>query len=298
MSRIGFIGLGIMGTPMAKRIAEKGHELLVYDINRKSVEELERFGAKAAELSEIGRTCDFIFLILPNGNIVKSTLFSQGGLAEYMKPGTVVIDMSSVTPVESIYCHKEMEKIGVAFLDAPVSGGEPMAISGSLSFMVGGDESVFNDSLPLLHLMGTSAILVGGPGSGSTTKLANQIIVNLNIAALGEALVFGMKAGVDPEKMIQAIQGGFAGSAVMEAKAPMIMERNFKPGGKISVIHKDIRNVLNTAHELDIPVPMTAQLFEMLQGLKVSGIMEEDHGAMVKHFEKLAGVEVRKSEKK
>lgn len=297
MGKVGFIGLGIMGKPMAKQMLKKGSELFVFDINKEAVAELVSGGAKESTPLEIGRTCDFIFTILPNGSIVKETLFNQGGLAKEIKPGTVVVDMSSVTPVESKYCYDELKKVGAFFLDAPVSGGEPKAIDGTLSFMVGGDEEAFNKALPLLNQMGASAVLVGGSGSGSTTKLANQIIVNLNIAALGEALVFAMKAGVDPEKVFMAIRGGLAGSAVMEAKAPMIMNRNFEPGGKISVNHKDIMNVVNTAHELDIPVPMSAQLFEVFQGMKVRGLMNDDHGALVKHFELLADVEVKKGDR-
>lgn len=297
MTKVGFIGLGIMGKPMAKQMIKKGSDLLVFDINEKAVAELVLEGAKASTPLEIGQTCNFIFTILPNGSIVKATLFNEGGLAKEIKPGTVVVDMSSVTPVESKYCYDELKKAGAFFLDAPVSGGEPKAIDGTLSFMVGGDEEAFNKALPLLNQMGASAVLVGGSGSGSTTKLANQIIVNLNIAALGEALVFAMKAGVDPEKVFMAIRGGLAGSAVMEAKAPMIMNRDFHPGGKIAVNHKDIMNVVNTAHELDIPVPMSAQLFEVFQGMKVRGLMNDDHGALVKHFEMLANVEVKKGDR-
>jgi len=297
MSKVGFIGLGIMGSPMAKQMISKGTELLVFDISEKAVSELVSAGATASSLAEIGQECDFIFTILPNGSIVKSTLFGEGGVAKHIKPGTVVVDMSSVTPVDSKYCYDELRELGASFLDAPVSGGEPKAIDGTLSFMVGGDEEAFTKTLPLFYQMGSSAVLVGESGSGSTTKLANQIIVNLNIAALGEALVFAMKAGVDPEKVFMAIRGGLAGSAVMEAKAPMIMNRNFKPGGKLSINHKDIKNVVDTAHELSIPVPMSAQLFEVMQGLKVRGLMDDDHGALVKHFELLAGVEVQKGEK-
>ncbi len=297
MKKVGFIGLGIMGKPMAKQMIKKGSDLLVFDINKNAVAELVSEGAKASTPLEIGQACDFIFTILPNGSIVKETLFNEGGLAREIKPGPVVVDMSSVTPVESKYCYDELKTVGAFFLDAPVSGGEPKAIDGTLSFMVGGDEEAFNKALPLLNQMGASAVLVGGSGSGSTTKLANQIIVNLNIAALGEALVFAMKAGVDPEKVFMAIRGGLAGSAVMEAKAPMIMNRDFHPGGKISVNHKDIMNVVNTAHELDIPVPMSAQLFEVFQGMKVRGLMNDDHGALVKHFEMLANVEVEKGDR-
>jgi 2-hydroxy-3-oxopropionate reductase len=294
MNKIGFIGLGIMGNPMARNMVKSGSELMVYDILEEAVNGLVEAGAQKASLKEIGENCDVVFTILPNGSIVKDTLFKEDGVAAYLKSGAVVVDMSSVTPVESRYCYDGLKKKGVSFLDAPVSGGEPKAHDGTLAFMVGGDEEAYNKVHPLLMQMGANAVLVGGSGSGSVTKLANQIIVNLNIATLGEALVFAMKAGVDPEKVYQAIRGGLAGSAVMDAKAPMIMDRNFKPGGKISINHKDIKNVVNTAHDLDIPVPMSAQLFELMQGLKVRGLMDDDHGALVKHFEALAGVEVRK----
>lgn len=298
MNKIGFIGLGIMGNPMARNMVRNGSELMVFDIAEDAVQGLVEAGAQKASLREIGENCDVVFTILPNGSIVKDTLFKEDGVAAYLKSGAVVVDMSSVTPVESRYCYEGLKKNGVSFLDAPVSGGEPKAHDGTLAFMVGGDEEAYEKVHPLLMQMGANAVLVGGSGSGSVTKLANQIIVNLNIATLGEALVFAMKAGVDPEKVYQAIRGGLAGSAVMDAKAPMIMDRNFKPGGKISINHKDIKNVVNTAHDLDIPVPMSAQLFELMQGLKVRGLMDDDHGALVKHFEALAGVEVRKGGRK
>ena len=295
MSKIGFIGLGIMGRPMAKNMLAKGSDLLVFDIDRRAMADVVANGGKAASLPEIGESCEVVFTILPNGSIVKDVLFGPEGVAATLKSGAVVVDMSSVTPVDSRFYSERLAEQGVHFLDAPVSGGEPKAIDGTLSFMVGGNEAVFARILPLLKQMGSNAVLVGGPGSGSITKLTNQIVVNLNIAALGEAMVFAAKAGVDPEKVFQAIRGGLAGSAVMEAKAPMILERNFKPGGKISINHKDIKNVLATAHELDIPVPMSAQLFEIMQNLKVRGLMDDDHSGLVKYFEQLAQTEVRKA---
>ena len=295
MSKIGFIGLGIMGNPMARNMLAKGSQLLVFDIAEPAVSGLVEAGAIAATLQEIGSSCDVIFTILPNGSIVKAALFGEYGVASAIRPGSAVVDMSSVTPAESRYCYESLKKLGVSFLDAPVSGGEPKAIDGTLAFMAGGDEQTFERVRPLLMQMGASALLIGGPGSGSITKLANQIVCNLNVSALCEALVFAAKAGVDPEKVFQAIRGGLAGSVIMEAKAPMILDRNFKPGGKIAINHKDIRNVLNTAHDLDIPVPMSAQLFEVMQALKVRGLMDDDIGAIVKHYELLAGVEVKRA---
>lgn len=294
MEKIGFIGLGIMGKPMAKSMVLKGSELLVFDIDREAVDDMEKVGATFATLKEIGEQCDIIFTILPNGSIVENTLFKLDGVATNIREDTIVIDMSSVTPIDSKYCCEKLANKGVHFLDAPVSGGEPKAIDGTLSFMVGGKEDIFNRALPFFMQMGTNAVLVGDVGSGSVTKLVNQIIVNLNIAALGEALVFATKAGVNPEKVFQAIRGGLAGSTVMEAKAPMMISRDFSPGGKISINHKDIKNVIDTAHDLEIPVPMTAQLFEIMQGLKVRNLMDEDHSAIVKHFELLASTQVKK----
>lgn len=294
MATVGFIGLGIMGAPMAANLLKKGRQLMVNDKVRPNVDKLVAQGATSATPREIGNSCDLVFTILPNGSIVKDVLFGADGLAAHLKEGAVVVDMSSVTPVESTFCHGELKKRGVGFLDAPVSGGEPKAIDGTLAFMVGGEPSIYEEVKPLLLDMGASAVLVGGPGSGSTTKLVNQIIVNMNIATLSEALVFAKKAGVDPEKVYSAIRGGLAGSAVMDAKTPLILSRNFAPGGKISINHKDIKNVVATAHEMDIPVPMTASLFEIFQILKLRGLMDEDHGAIVKYFESLSGVTVTK----
>ncbi len=184
----------------------------------------------------------------------------------------------------------------VGFLDAPVSGGEPKAIDGTLAFMVGGAQEDFERALPYFQKMGASALLVGSSGSGSIAKLANQIIVNLNITAVAEALVLAAKAGADPEKVYQAIRGGLAGSTVLDAKAPMMITRNFKPGGKLSINLKDIKNVMTTAHALDVPLPFTSQLLEVMQALKVAGHIEDDHSGIVQYFEELAGVQVKKAE--
>ena len=298
MERVGFIGLGIMGRPMARNMIEKGSQLLVNDIDSAAVDLVVGYGAEAASLARIGAECDVIFTILPSGAIVRETLFKSDGIAVNLKKGAVVIDMSSVTPVDSQFCAEHLVEYGADFLDAPVSGGEPKAIDGTLSFMVGGAEDVFERVKPLLLQMGSSAVLTGSVGSGSVTKLVNQIIVNMNIAVLGEGLVFAAKAGVDPARVFEAIRGGLAGSTVMEAKAPMMIDRDFRPGGKISINHKDIKNVLETAHALDIPVPFSAQLFEIMQGLKVKGQMGEDHSSLVKHFERLADIEVKRGVQK
>ncbi|WWR15645.1 2-hydroxy-3-oxopropionate reductase [Lachnospiraceae bacterium JLR.KK008] len=291
--KVGFIGLGIMGKPMAKNLLKEQVQLVVSDLNKAAVQELTELGAETGSYKEIGQTCDIILTILPSGGIVQDVLFGEGGVAEGLSAGKLVCDMSSVTPGESRTCYEKLKEIGVGFVDAPVSGGEPGAIAGSLAIMCGGDEADFAKLQPLFAILGNSSLLIGGSGSGSVTKLANQIIVNLGIATVSEALVLATKAGADPMKVYQAIRGGLAGSAVLDAKAPMMCARNFVPGGKISINHKDIKNVINTAHDLDVPLPLTAELFEIMQALKVGGHMDEDHAGIVQYFEKLADVEVK-----
>ncbi|MCI8326826.1 MAG: 2-hydroxy-3-oxopropionate reductase [Lachnospiraceae bacterium] len=296
MSKVGFIGLGIMGKPMAKNLLKANVDLLVCDLNKEAVEEVKAAGASVGTYEEIGAQCDTVFLILPNGDISKDVLFGEGGVAKTLSAGKVVCDMSSVTPVESKECYEGLAKIGVGFIDSPVSGGEPGAINGTLAFMAGGDQKDFDKLMPYFDIMGSSAVLIGDSGSGSVTKLANQIIVNNTIAIVSEAFVLASKAGADPVKVYNAIRGGLAGSAVLDAKIPMIVERNFVPGGKISINHKDIKNVVNTAHALDVPIPYSAQLYEILQTLKIHGHMNDDHGGIVQYFEGLADVQVKKVE--
>lgn len=297
MQKIGFIGLGIMGRPMALNLLRKGVPLMVNDIVEEAVAVLTEAGAEYGDYTSIAAQCPIIFTILPNGPIVDMALFSETGLATHLKPGQIVSDLSSVSPYEARSFGERLERIGVHFVDCPVSGGEPKAMDGTLSFMAGGSADVFEKLKPYYLKMGASAILTGPVGSGCVTKLANQIIVNMNIASLSEALVFAQKAGADVEKVYEAIRGGAAGSVMLDAKAPMILNRDFKPGGRISINRKDIRNVLNEANAIDCPVPLSAQLYEIMQSLKVAGQMEEDHGSIVKYFERLAGVEVRKKER-
>lgn len=296
MGKVGFIGLGIMGKPMAKNLLKAGVELIVCDLNEEAVNEVAAAGAAVGTYAEIGAECQTVFLILPNGDISKSVLFDEEGVASALTSGKVVCDMSSVTPVESKECFERLEKQGVGFVDAPVSGGEPGAINGTLAFMAGGKQEDFNALLPYFDIMGSSAVLIGNSGSGSVTKLANQIIVNNTIAIVSEAFVLATKAGADPVKVYEAIRGGLAGSAVLDAKIPMIVDRNFVPGGKISINHKDIKNVVNTAHSLDVPIPYSAQLYEILQTLKIHGHMNDDHAGIVQYFEALADVQVKKVE--
>ena len=298
MSKVlGFIGLGIMGRPMCRNLLANGVTLLVNSRSQDPVLELEKDGAKAASKTEIGQKCDIIFTMLPSGPVVQEVLFGEGGVASGLRPGAIVCDMSSVRPDESRLCHERLRQLGVGFVDAPVSGGEPMALAGTLAFMAGGEQADFDQLLPYFRIMGASAELVGASGAGSLAKLANQIIVNLNIAAVAEALVMAQRAGADPEKVFQAIRGGLAGSAVLEAKAPMMLGRDFRPGGRLSIIWKDLDNALAAARASGSPTFLTAQLFEIIQALKADGRLDEDHSAIVRFFEKLAGLELAPGER-
>lgn len=291
---IGFVGLGIMGKPMAKNLLKAGYSLLVYDVVKDSVNEVAAAGAKAAKSSkEVAENCETIVTMLPNSPHVKSVIFGEGGIAEGAKKGTIIVDMSSIDPMVSKEVSEKLKEKGIIYLDAPVSGGEPKAIDGSLSIMVGGPSDAFESVKEMLLVMGASAVLVGDVGSGNVTKLANQIIVALNIAAMSEALVLATKAGVSPEKVFEAIKGGLAGSTVLNAKVPMVLNRNFKPGFRIELHIKDLMNTMDTAHQLGVPLPLTGQVLEMMQALKVDGKATNDHSALVQYYEKLAGVEVK-----
>lgn len=292
---IGFIGLGIMGGPMSLNLIKAGHSLIVYDINTIAVDKLVASGAVAASSPKVvAENSDIIFTMLPNSRHVKEVVLGQSGIINGAKEGSIVIDMSSITPVVSKEIAAEIAKKGLKMLDAPVSGGEPKAIDGTLAIMVGGNEEVFESVKDVLYNMGASVTLVGENGCGVTAKLANQIIVNLNIAAMSEALVLAAKAGIDIEKMYQAIRGGLAGSAVLDAKLPLILDRNFVAGGRIDINLKDIANVMETAHEIDVPLPLSSHLLEIFHALKADGKAGDDHGGIVQYYEKLAHVEVRK----
>ena len=291
--KLGLIGLGIMGKPMARNLLKAGYDLTVYDINKGPVKEVVEAGAReAADVREIGANCDIIMTMLPDSPHVKSVVLGEGGLIETIREGSVFIDMSSINPVASQEISAELEKKGVKMLDAPVSGGEPKAIDGTLAFMVGGPQDVFDKCKPILEAMGSSVVRCGDIGAGNTTKLANQIIVALNIAAVSEAFMLAEKAGVDPQLVFEAIRGGLAGSTVMEAKAPMIMAGNFKPGFKIDLHIKDLNNALSAGHSVGSPLPLTAQVMEMLQVLRIDGCGQDDHSAIAKYYEKLANTKI------
>ena len=290
--KIGLIGLGIMGKPMAKNLLKAGYDLTVSDLNQASVDEIVAAGAKAATNAEIGETCDVVLTMVPNSPQVKAVMLGEDGVAAHMKPGSVFIDMSSINPVASKEIAAELAKRGIEMLDAPVSGGEPKAIDGTLSFMVGGKQEVFDQYKDILGAMGTSVVRCGDVGAGNTTKLANQIIVACNIQAVSEALTLAKMAGVDPELVFQAIRGGLAGSTVMNAKAPMMIEGNDKPGFKIDLHIKDLNNALDCAHTVGAPVPMTAEVQEILQWLHNGGYGQSDHSAIAKYYEKITGIQI------
>lgn len=291
--KVGFIGLGIMGRPMSKNLVKAGHELVVFDFNKKAVADLVSCGAEeAANGKEVAQKCDVVITMVPNSPHVRAAVLGENGVAEGAHAGSVVIDMSSIDPTESKAIGGELAKVGIDMLDAPVSGGEPKAIDGTLSVMVGGKKELFDKYYDLLMVMAGSVVYVGELGAGNVAKLANQIVVAVNIAAVSEALTFAKKAGADPELVYQAIRGGLAGSTVMDAKAPMMLDRNFKPGFRIELHIKDLNNALNAAHAISSPVPLTAQLMEIMQFLKSEGCDKEDHSSIVKYYEKIANVTV------
>jgi 2-hydroxy-3-oxopropionate reductase len=294
MTKIGFIGLGIMGKPMAKNLLKAGHSLTVYDVLPQPVSEVVAAGAATAASSrEVAQRSDVVITMLPNTPDVKAAVLGPGGVLEGARPGLLFIDMSSIAPLASQEIAARLREKGVAMLDAPVSGGEPKAIEGTLAIMVGGPEDAFRQAEPILKAMGTSVTLVGDIGSGNVAKLANQIIVALNIAAMSEAMVLATKAGVSPEKVFEAIRGGLAGSTVLNAKMPLALKGNFKPGFRIELHIKDLRNALDTAHDLGVPLPLSSGVLEIMQALRTDGHAKDDHGGIIQFYEKLAHVVVR-----
>jgi len=287
--KIGFIGLGIMGKPMGKNLLAAGHELVVSNHNESAADELVELGAqRAATPKEIAEQVDLVITMLPNSPQVAAVALGEVGIIEGSHPGLVYVDMSSIAPLAAREVSEALAEKGISMLDAPVSGGEPKAIDGTLSIMVGGDRAVFDDVQPVLAAMGNTVVHVGEIGAGNIAKLANQVVVAVNIAVVAEALVFSQKAGVSPEAVFEAIRGGLAGSTALEAKAPMMLDRNFKPGFRINLHIKDLTNALDTSHEVGVPLPLTAAVMEMLTTLKADGHESEDHSALVQHYETLA----------
>lgn len=293
--QIGFIGLGIMGRPMAKNLLKAGYDLVVTDLNKEAVADLVSCGAKAVKNgAEVASECDLAITMVPNSPQVREVVLGKGGIIETAKSGFTLIDMSSIDPVESKKIGAELEKKGCDMLDAPVSGGEPKAIDGTLSVMVGGKPETFDKYLPVLEAMAGSVTYVGDLGAGNIAKLANQIVVACNIAAVAEALTFSKKVGADPELVYKAIRGGLAGSTVMDAKAPMMIDGNYKPGFRIELHIKDLNNALNAAHAVNSPVPLTGGVMEMFQSLKAYGYAKEDHSALARYYERLCDASIVK----
>ena len=291
--KVGFIGLGIMGKPMAKNLIKAGHELVVSNRSQGAVKELEECGAKGvATGAEVAAECEVIITMLPNSPNVRQAALGENGIVSAARAGSILIDMSSIDPVESKSIGEELARHGVDMMDAPVSGGEPKAIDGTLSVMVGGKKESFDKYSELIKAMASSVVYVGDLGAGNVAKLANQIVVAVNIAAVSEALTLAKKAGADPQLVYQAIRGGLAGSTVMDAKVPMMLDRNFNPGFRIDLHIKDLNNALNAAHSVSSPVPLTGQLMEIMQSLKADGCEKNDHSAIVKYYEKIANTTV------
>jgi 2-hydroxy-3-oxopropionate reductase len=294
MKKIGFIGLGIMGRPMAKNLIEAGYELVVNDLNEEAVSELEKYGAASADTPKaVAEQSTVIITMLPNSPHVKAVALGDNGIIEGVSEGNVFIDMSSISPLMSKEVGKALLEKGVDSLDAPVSGGQEGAEAGTVAFMVGGKEDIFAENKAVLEVMGGSVTLVGDLGAGQTTKLVNQVIVGINIAAVAEALSFGKKAGVDPENIFNAIRGGLAGSQCMEDKAPRMLEGDYDPGFKMKLHVKDLTNAFETSRDLHTYMPLAAQVMEMMQKLMADGHTEVDHGGLGLFYEKLNNITLK-----
>lgn len=295
--KIGFVGLGIMGRPMARNLVKAGHDLVVLDHHPENVAELVALGARSADSPRaLAEQVELVLTMLPNSPQVKDAVLGADGIADGAHAGLAFIDMSSIDPLVSREISAALAGKGVVMLDAPVSGGEPFAIAGTLSFMVGGPVEAFEAYAPVLAAMGTSVVRVGEVGAGNIAKLANQAVVAVNIAVVAEALVLAQKAGVDPEAVFEAIKGGLAGSNVMTAKAPMMLDRRFDPGFRINLHLKDLTNVMTTAHAVASPMPLTAAVFELMSQLRAHGHEGEDHSSLLRTYESAAGIELTRGE--
>ena len=293
--KIGFIGLGIMGKPMCKNLLKAGHEGLGYDIMEETMKELAQCGAiSCGSAMEAAAGRELVITMLPNSPHVKEVVMGENGIRNSMERGSILVDMSSIAPLASREIGLSLAGKGIEMLDAPVSGGEPKAIDGTLSIMVGGKREIYDRIKEILLVMGSSAVYCGELGAGNTTKLANQIVVALNIAACSEAFTLAQMAGVDPALVYEAIRGGLAGSTVMDAKVPMMLEGEDKPGFRIDLHIKDLNNALDTAHGVGMGLPLTSQVMEMLQQLRADGQGQKDHSALVKYYEKMTGSAVSK----
>lgn len=295
METIGFIGLGIMGRPMAKNLVKAGFTVIGYDVVPANLDDAASGGVtKAASVAEVAKRCSVIIHMLPTPAICVSTALGPDGVAENAAPGTLVLDMSSISAMTAKQIHGGLSARDIHMMDAPVSGGDVKAIDGSLVIMAGGSQEDFDRALPVLQAMSSSVTHMGDIGAGCITKLANQIIVGVNIAAMGEAFTLAAKAGVDPGRVFDAIRGGLAGSTVLDVKGTKILARDYEPGARMEIHIKDFTNVIETAHAINSPIPLSVSVMEMMQSLKANGLGGIDHGAVVRFYEMIAGVEVKR----
>lgn len=293
--KVGFVGLGIMGKPMSRNLMKAGHELVVYDIVAGAVDEIVADGAARGEsAADVAARSEVTITMLPDGPDVEAAITGPGGVLSGAAAGSIVVDMSSISPLAAQRVAAACAAKGVEFLDAPVSGGEPKAIDGTLALMAGGKQEVFDKVLPLFSSMGSSATLTGPVGAGNVTKLANQIMVAVNIAGVSEALALATKAGLDPEVVFNAVKGGLAGSTVLNAKAPMMIGRNFKPGFRVRLHQKDLRNALLAAESMKLSLPFTSLAQQVLIALMNNGRGELDHSAIANFIEDMGSVEIKR----
>jgi 2-hydroxy-3-oxopropionate reductase len=290
--KLGFIGLGIMGSPMASHLVNAGHEVFIHTRSKVPTDLANSKAIQCANPREVAEKADIIFTMVPDTPDVEKVLFGDNGVASGLSKGKVVVDMSSISPIATKEFAQKINALGCDYLDAPVSGGEVGAKNAALSIMVGGDEAVFNRVKPVLDLMGKNINLVGGNGDGQTAKVANQIIVALNIEAVAEALLFASKAGADPAKVRQALMGGFAGSKILEVHGERMVKRTFDPGFRIELHQKDLNLALNSAKSLGVSLPNTATAQELFNSCSAHGGKAWDHSAMVRALEMMANFEV------
>jgi len=294
MAELGFIGLGIMGKPMASHLVKAGHTVHVCDLAEESVRHVCSLGGKACSCSkEIAQRSDIIFIMVPDTPDVEAVLFGANGVAEGLKPGSTVVDMSSISPIATKEFAKRLAAMGVKMLDAPVSGGQVGAENATLSIMVGGPVDVFNQIKPYFELMGKNIVHIGDHGDGQTCKVANQIVVALTIEAVGEALLFASKAGADPAKVRAALLGGFAQSRILELHGERMIKHNFNPGFRIRLHQKDLNLALDAARNLGLSLPNTSLAQELFNAVAAQGGSDLDHSAMVLALEKLANHAIR-----
>jgi len=295
MSMLGFIGLGIMGTPMAGHLIDAGHGVIAHDQRDLPAELVAKGLIKCTSSKDVAAACEIIFVMVPDTPHVGAVLFGENGVAEGLSKGKIVVDMSSISPIETKQYAAKIEALGCEYLDAPVSGGEVGAKAGTLSIMVGGKDETFARVRPLFELMGKNITLVGGVGAGQTAKVANQMIVAMTIEAVGEALLFASKAGADPARVRQALMGGFASSKILEVHGERMVKRTFDPGFRIALHQKDLNLALTAARQMGLSLPNTATCQELFNSCAAHGGSNWDHSAMVKALETLANFEVGQS---